>query len=126
MYSELVFETSKINRVAIEDQDYEFSIGGDDFPSEFITSKAITYNGDVAGGVAVDWNAPTPEIAGIVVKPKYRRLGIGKAVIRELLKKAKKFYVRSTPSAKKFWESVGVKFIGKNEDSELWEGYLER
>lgn len=108
--------------VSISDEDYEFSVGGEDY-----LGKAIKENGVIVGGIA--YNDEDQEIQGISIKNKFRKRGIAKKAIKKLFdtdKDLEAVYVRSVPKSKKFWEKIGTDFDSYNDDAGLWEGTLKR
>lgn len=108
--------------VSISDEDYEFSVGGEDY-----LGKAIKENGIIVGGIA--YNDEDQEIQGISIKNKFRKKGIAKKAVKKLFdndKNLEAVYVRSVPKSKKFWEKIGTDFDSYNDDAGLWEGTLKR
>lgn len=113
----VINQEQSLNNIQISDKLYNFSIGGDEYEG-----KSIIKDGKVVGGIEVE----DDEIKGIKILPKYRNQGIAKNVIENLLESNKKYYIRSIPSAKKFWQGLGVVFDEYNSDAGLYEGYLSK
>jgi predicted acetyltransferase len=108
--------------VSISDEDYEFTIGGDEN-----LGKAIKQDGVIVGGIAYDEDEQ--QIYGIVIKNKFRKKGVAKRAIKALFDKnpdLKEVYVRAVPESKGFWKKIGTDFDNYNEDAGLWEGYVKR
>ena len=109
-------------KVSLSDEDYEFSVGGEEY-----LGKAIKEDGMIVGGIAYD--EEDGEIKGISIKNKFRKRGIAKKAIKELFNKEADLqgvYVRAVPKSKKFWENIGTDFDKYNDDAGLWEGYLKK
>jgi len=109
-------------KVSLSDEDYEFSVGGEEY-----VGKAIKEDGMIVGGIAYD--EEDGEIKGISIKNKFRKRGIAKKAIKELFNKEADLqgvYVRAVPKSKKFWENIGTDFDKYNDDAGLWEGYLKK
>jgi hypothetical protein len=108
--------------VSISDEDYEFTIGGDEN-----LGKAIKQDGVIVGGIAYDEDEQ--QIYGIVIKNKFRKKGVAKRAIKALFDKnpdLEGVYVRAVPESKGFWKKIGTDFSNYNEDAGLWEGYVKR
>lgn len=108
--------------VSISDEDYEFTIGGDEN-----LGKAIKQDGVIVGGIAYDEDEQ--QIYGIVIKNKFRKKGVAKRAIKALFDKnpdLEGVYVRAVPESKGFWKKIGTDFDNYNEDAGLWEGYVKR
>ena len=60
---------------------------------------------------------------GLKILPKFRKQGFGKQVVDILKKKYKSIYVRSIPSAKKFWQKQGHNAY-YNDDSGTYDGEI--
>lgn len=117
-----VTETPVTTKAQVSETPYEFSIGGDEY-----SGKAIVKNGKTVGGIEVDYDTGgLPEIKGLIVEPKFRKQGVAKDVINNLLESEDEFYVRATPRAKKFWEKIGAEFTEYNEDASLYEGTIKK
>lgn len=100
-----------IEGVVISDEEVIVYIGGDETPG-----NVVYENGKKIGEVAVD----DGQIVGLISDEK----GAGTKIVRELLKKEDRYYVRSTPQAKGFWEKMGIKDFRLNKDVNLYEGLL--
>lgn len=112
---------SKVDKL-ISKEKSTFNIGGEEY-----TGNSIIKNNKKVGNVFVDKNGVgETEIVALKINPEFRKQGLGKQVVNELLKTENKIYIRSIPSAKKFWENVGVKFENFNKDAGLWEGYINK
>lgn len=102
-----------------EKEKYEFNVWWETYIWE-----AIKKDGNVVGWIAVseDW-----EIEWLYIEPKYRKQWIAEEAVNNLLKSGKEYYVRATPSAKKFRDKIWVVWDGWfNEDAWLREWKLEQ
>ena len=113
------------DKITITNKKSSFYIGGENYNGFDIKIDYITVG-------AIAYNKENNEIEGIKINSKYRNNEIGRDVIKQLFKDNPNIddvYIRSIPSAKKFWESIGADFTSPrsyNEDAGLWEGFLSR
>lgn len=95
-------------------------IGGEEYSENDVACDnyyGVLLNGEHIGNVAINDN----EIKGFEIYSKFRKKGLGKLVIKELLKKHPDInFVESIPEAKKFWEKVGFSVDYYDDDSGLY------
>ena len=106
-----------------------FSVGGNDYPDDYLDEKGFRYYGIMVNGINVGNMAvnvsydDTIVLEGIEIKPKYRKKGYGRTAI-ELLKKMysdkKSIELRAVPNSKNFYTKIGFTNDGYNDDSGLY------
>lgn len=112
--------------VSFELTDDEFVLGGKEFHEESKDIQVFNiYNDTVKIGMLAitEYADNSISLDGLKILPKFRKQGFGKQVVDILKKKYKSIYVRSIPSAKKFWKKQGHDAYYNN-DSGTYDGDL--
>ena len=112
--------------VSFELTDDEFVLGGKEFHEESEDIQVFNiYNDTVKIGMLAitEYADNSISLDGLKILPKFRKQGFGKQVVDILKKKYKSIYVRSIPSAKKFWQKQGHDAY-YNDDSGTYDGDL--
>lgn len=112
--------------VSFELTDDEFVLGGKEFHEEGEDIQVFNiYNDTVKIGMLAikEYADNSISLDGLKILPKFRKQGFGKQVVDILKKKYKSIYVRSIPSAKKFWQKQGHDAY-YNDDSGTYDGDL--
>lgn len=112
--------------ISFELTDDEFVLGGKEFHEEGENIQVFNiYNDTVKIGMLAitEYADNSISLDGLKILPKFRKQGFGKQVVDILKKKYKSIYVRSIPSAKKFWKKQGHDAY-YNDDSGTYDGDL--
>ena len=109
--------------ISFEPTDEYFSIGGKEFHEEGSDVYNIYNDGVHIGMLALEEFPDGINLEGLEIFKQYRKQGYGKKVVDLLKKKYEGIYVRSIPSAKKFWQKQGHKAY-YNKDSGTYDGDL--
>ena len=112
--------------ITFELTDDEFVLGGKEFHEEDEDIQVFNiYNDTVKIGMLAikEYADNSISLDGLKILPKFRKQGFGKQVVDILKKKYKGIYVRSVPSAKKFWQKQGHDAY-YNDDSGTYDGDL--
>ena len=112
--------------ISFELTDDEFVLGGKEFHEESENIQVFNiYNDTVKIGMLAitEYADNSISLDGLKILPKFRKQGFGKQVVDLLKKKYKSIYVRSIPSAKKFWKKQGHGAY-YNDDSGTYDGDL--
>ena len=109
--------------ITFEPTDDYFSIGGKEFHEEGSDVYNIYDNDVKIGMLALEEFPDGINLEGLEIFKQYRKQGYGKKVVDLLKKKYEGIYVRSIPSAKKFWQKQGHKAY-YNKDSGTYDGDL--
>ena len=116
MNEDITFDSSKYEPIVIGGEEYS----SNDYECDIY--YAILKDGVHIGNVAIEGD----EIKGFEIYPKYRKQGLGREAIKELLKLHPNiWYLNATPRAKKFWQKVGFKVDDYDKDSGLYTMSIE-